>query len=187
MIIGYARVSTTYQDTEMQQVSLRAYGCDEIYEETRSGKTMNRPVINHVLSIIKTGDELVVWKSDRLGRNILQALVCINELHARGVIVKSITDGVDTRTAAGRFTFRTMLNVAQYEAELISERTKAGQAVARTKGRFPGRPPRMKSCDWARAEDMIAAGISHSSVAHEFGISIKTVYKYIPKNTNQQQ
>lgn len=102
MIYGYARVSTNHQDTELQRSALESAGCDFIAEEHASGRKSNRPVLKRLISTMREGDELVVWKLDRIGRNVLHALLMFQQLQENGVNFRSITDGVDLKTASGR-------------------------------------------------------------------------------------
>ncbi|HHH3609418.1 TPA: recombinase family protein, partial [Enterobacter roggenkampii] len=126
MIYGYARVSTNHQDTELQLIALKSAECEYIAEEHASGRKSNRPILKRLISTMQAGDELVVWKLDRIGRNVLHALLMFQQLQESGVNFRSITDGVDLRTASGRYNFRNILSAAQYESDLNNERTLAG-------------------------------------------------------------
>ncbi len=180
MIIGYARVSSNHQDTELQMQALRTAGCKLIFEEKASGRKTNRPVLRKVIDMLEPGDELVIWKLDRIGRNVLHALLTFQNLSERKVNIRSITDGVDLSTASGRYNFRNILSAAQYESDLNSERTLAGLAVARSKGRFGGRRPKFTDEHWSTFEREIMAGRSHREVAQQYGVGISTLYKKIP-------
>ncbi|HDS8578272.1 TPA: recombinase family protein [Klebsiella variicola] len=180
MIIGYARVSSNHQDTELQMQALSAAGCKLIFEEKASGRKTNRPVLKKVIDMLEPGDELVIWKLDRIGRNVLHALLTFQSLSERKVNIRSITDGVDLSTASGRYNFRNILSAAQYESDLNSERTLAGLAVARSKGRFGGRRPKFTDEHWSAFEREIRAGRSHRDVAQQYGVGISTLYKKIP-------
>ncbi|MDR0806331.1 MAG: recombinase family protein [Enterobacteriaceae bacterium] len=182
MIVGYARVSTNHQDTELQLISLRAAGCEIVYEEKASGRNANRPILKSVIANLAAGDELVLWKLDRMGRNTLHVLLLFQKLVEKGVYLRSITDAVDVRSASGRYNFRNILSAAQYESDLNSERTKAGLAAAKLKGHFAGRIAKLSQSDWYRAKLMLKAGISRKSIAREFNIGLSTVYKYLPVN-----
>ncbi|MBJ9081152.1 MULTISPECIES: recombinase family protein [Citrobacter] len=183
MIYGYARVSTNHQDTELQRTALEAAGCDQIFEEHASGRKSNRPVLKKMIATMQAGDELVVWKLDRIGRNVLHALLMFQQLQENGVNFRSITDGVDLRTASGRYNFRNILSAAQYESDLNSERTLAGLAIARAKGRIGGRRPKFTDEQWQQMEALIAAGQSRQHVAHIYNIGISTLYKRFPVAT----
>ncbi|HCT6247488.1 MULTISPECIES: recombinase family protein [Citrobacter] len=182
MIYGYARVSTNHQDTELQRLALESVGCDHIFEEHASGRKSNRPVLKRLITTMQAGDELVVWKLDRIGRNVLHALLMFQQLQEKGVNFRSITDGVDLRTASGRYNFRNILSAAQYESDLNSERTLAGLAVARAKGRVGGRRPKFTNEQWEKMRKMIMAGETRQSVSKAYGVGISTLYKKFPAN-----
>lgn len=180
MIYGYARVSTNHQDTELQRLALGSAGCELIFEEHASGRKSNRPVLKKLIDTMQNGDELVVWKLDRIGRNVLHALLMFQQLQEQGVNFRSITDGVDLKTASGRYNFRNILSAAQYESDLNSERTLAGLAVARAKGRVGGRRPKFTDEQWEGMGQMIAAGESRQQVAILYGVGVSTLYKKFP-------
>lgn len=186
MIIGYARVSSNHQDTELQMQALRTAGCKLIFEEKASGRKTNRPVLNKVVNMLEPGDELVIWKLDRIGRNVLHALLTFQSLSERQVNICSITDGVDLSTASGRYNFRNILSAAQYESDLNSERTLAGLAVARAKGRIGGRKPKFTDEHWKAFEQEIRSGYSHRDVARKYGVGLSTLYKHYPAQPQQQ-
>lgn len=180
MIYGYARVSTNHQDTELQRLALSSAGCELIFEEHASGRKSNRTVLKKLIDTMQNGDELVVWKLDRIGRNVLHALLMFQQLQEQGVNFRSITDGVDLKTASGRYNFRNILSAAQYESDLNSERTLAGLAVARAKGRVGGRRPRFTDEQWEGMGQLIAAGESRQQVAILYGVGVSTLYKKFP-------
>ena len=180
MIIGYARVSSNHQDTELQMQALRAAGCKLIFEEKASGRKTNRPILKKVVEMLEPGDELVIWKLDRIGRNVLHALLTFQSLAERNVNIRSITDGVDLSTASGRYNFRNILSAAQYESDLNSERTLAGLAVARAKGRIGGRKPKYTDEHWDALEREIKSGCSHRDIALKYGVGLSTLYKRYP-------
>lgn len=180
MIYGYARVSTNHQDTELQRSALELAGCDHIFEEHASGRKSNRPVLKRLITTMQAGDELVVWKLDRIGRNVLHALLMFQQLQEKGINFRSITDGVDLKTANGRYNFRNILSAAQYESDLNSERTLAGLAVARAKGRIGGRRPKLTDEQWAQAGRLIAAGETRQRVAIIYDVGVSTLYRKFP-------
>lgn len=185
MIYGYARVSTNHQDTELQRLALVSAGCEEIFEEHASGRKSSRPILRRLIAIMQTGDELVVWKLDRIGRNVLHALLMFQQLQERGINFRSITDGVDIKTASGRYNFRNILSAAQYESDLNSERTLAGLAVARTKGRIGGRRPKFSDEQWQEMGELIASGESRQQVALAYDVGVSTLYKKFPAGGNE--
>lgn len=180
MIYGYARVSTNHQDTELQRTALEFAGCEQVFEEHASGRKSNRPVLKRMITVMQAGDELVVWKLDRIGRNVLHALLMFQQLQEKGVNFRSITDGVDLKTASGRYNFRNILSAAQYESDLNSERTLAGLAVARAKGRVGGRRPKFTDEQWLEMGQLIAAGESRQKVAILYSVGVSTLYKKFP-------
>ncbi|EFU0738707.1 recombinase family protein [Escherichia coli] len=180
MIYGYARVSTNHQDTELQLTALKSAGCEKIFEEHASGRKSNRPVLKRLIATMQPGDELVVWKLDRIGRNVLHALLMFQQLQEKGINFRSITDGVDLKTASGRYNFRNILSAAQYESDLNSERTLAGLAVARAKGRIGGRRPKLTPEQWAQAGRLILNGVDRKQVAIIYDVAVCTLYKKFP-------
>ena len=180
MIYGYARVSTNHQDTELQRSALELSGCDHIFEEHASGRKSNRPVLKRLITTMQAGDELVVWKLDRIGRNVLHAVLMFQQLQEKGINFRSITDGVDLKTASGRYNFRNILSAAQYESDLNSERTLAGLAVARAKGRVGGRRPKFTDEQWKEMGRLIMDGESRQEISIQFNVGISTLYKRFP-------
>ena len=138
MRIGYARVSTRDQNLEMQLDALDKAGCKRIFTDKLSGAQVERPALQEALSHLREADTLVVWKLDRLGRSVKGLVDLVNELETREVHFQSITDGVDTKTPAGRFFFHVMASLAQMERELILERTRAGLEAPGAKGASEG-------------------------------------------------
>ncbi|MBL4645366.1 MAG: recombinase family protein [Rhizobiales bacterium] len=139
--IGYIRVSDRDQSEALQIDALKSAGCDVIYgDHGVSGKITNRAGLDELLATLQTGDTLMVWKLDRLGRSTLHLLTLLDDLRARGVDFHAITQGIDTRTALGRMVFGQLAVFAEFEREQISERTKAGMAAAKARGVHVGRP-----------------------------------------------
>lgn len=180
MIYGYARVSTNHQDTKLQRNALELAGCELICEEHASGRKSNRPVLRRLVGKMRAGDELVVWKLDRIGRNVLHALLMFQQLQENGVNFRSITDGVDLSTASGRYNFRNILSAAQYESDLNSERTLAGLAIARAKGHIGGRKPKFTEQQWHEMGELIAAGGSRRRIAIIYKVGVSTLYRKFP-------
>ncbi|CAH6661971.1 MULTISPECIES: recombinase family protein [Enterobacteriaceae] len=185
MIYGYARVSTNHQDTELQRLALESAGCEHIAEEHASGRKSNRPVLKRLIATMQPGDELVVWKLDRIGRNVLHALLMFQQLQEKGINFRSITDGVDLKTASGRYNFRNILSAAQYESDLNSERTLAGLAVARAKGRIGGRRPKFTEEQWEQMGRLINKGISRQQISIIYDVGISTLYRKFPAMLHQ--
>ncbi|WP_312462923.1 recombinase family protein [Pantoea endophytica] len=180
MLIGYIRVSTNEQNTDLQRNALKSANCDLILEDKISGKSRDRPGLKKALRTLGQGDTLIVWKLDRLGRSMQHLVMLTEELRERGVNFRSLTDSIDTSTPMGRFFFHVMGALAEMERELIVERTRAGLAAAREKGRIGGRRRLMTPEITERARRMLAQGATLLQVSLGIGVSVKTLYRYIP-------
>lgn len=184
MKIGYARVSTKDQNLSLQLDALKKDGCDKIYSEQESGSKTSRKELNLVLEVLREGDSLVVWKLDRLGRSVRSLVALIEDLEQRGVHFKSLTDNIDTSTPSGRFFFHVMASFAQMERELLIERTQAGLEMARKQGRIGGRKRVMTDSKINAAKRLLSNGIPPKDVAHDLGVSVPTLYRWIPASEN---
>ncbi|MBG6056417.1 DNA invertase Pin-like site-specific DNA recombinase [Salinibacterium sp. CAN_S4] len=180
MLIGYARVSTSDQNLDLQHDALKAAGCEKTFTDVISGAKASRPGLDKALEQLRDGDTLVVWKLDRLGRSVKNLIAFTEQLHEAGVGFRSLTDQIDTTTPAGRFFFHVMASLAQMERELTMERTRAGLEAARKNGRPPGRKRIMTDRKIAAARQLFAQGTSAADVAHNIGVSIPTLYRWIP-------
>ena len=180
MLIGYARVSTGDQNLDLQKNALIRAECELIFDDMASGKNAKRPGLKRAMRRLKPGDTLIVWKLDRLGRSVRDLITLVSDLQARGVHFRSLTDSIDTSTAAGRFFFHVMSALAEMERELIVERTLAGLAAARAQGRIGGRRPKMTPEVITRAGRMLDNGMTRKQVAAEIGVGLATVYSYFP-------
>ncbi|QBH97279.1 recombinase family protein [Limnobaculum zhutongyuii] len=180
MLIGYVRVSTNDQQTNLQRESLNRANCELIFEDKISGTKSERPGLKKLLKTVKEGDTVVVWKLDRLGRSVRHLITLVADLKARGVHFSSITDNIDTSTAAGRFFFHVMSALAEMERELIVERTRAGLAIARSQGRIGGRPRRLSTLQIEQSQRLLNKGHSRRELALIYNVSLATVYKYLP-------
>jgi len=180
MLIGYARVSTDDQNLELQLDALKTAKCKRIFTDKLSGSRKERPGLSDALSHLRSGDTLIVWKLDRLGRTVKGLVDLISELEAQGVNFKSLTDGIDTTTSAGRFFFHVMASLAQMERELTLERTKACLVAARKLGRVGGRKRIMTDSKIKSAKKLLASGMLPKDVAADLGISVPTLYRWIP-------
>jgi DNA invertase Pin-like site-specific DNA recombinase len=141
MLIGYARVSTIEQNLDLQLDALKTIGCEKVFEDKIGGTVFDRPGLAKTLEHIRSGDTLVVWKLDRLGRSLHNLLKLINDLQEKGIMFRSIQDGIDTTTSIGQFFFQITGAFAELERNLIKERTKAGLEAARARGKKGGRKP----------------------------------------------
>ena len=139
MLIGYARVSTDEQSLDLQLDALKAAGCQRIFTDKVSTTKADHPGLTDAVSHLRQADVLVIWKLDRLGRTVKRLVDFVADLQERKIQFRSLTNGIDTTTPAGRFFFHVMASLAQMERELLVERTRAGLAAARRRGRFGGR------------------------------------------------
>ncbi|WP_392538558.1 recombinase family protein [Legionella sp. 227] len=183
MKIGYARVSTKEQSLSMQVDALKKAGCDQIHEEIASGAKTARPVLDEIMRNIREGDTLVIWKLDRLGRNLAHLIHLTNKLIEKKVGLISLNDPIDTSTAQGRMVFGIFATLAEFERELIRERTQAGLKSARARGRKGGRPKGMSKSAMEKAaiaEALYKNGtIPVKKIAEQLDISKTTLYLYL--------
>lgn len=182
MKIGYARVSTEDQCLDLQRDALKKAGCQKIFTEKRSGADCNRPALRAATRALKSGDSLVVWKLDRLGRSLQDLMSILGDLEARGIGFCSLSDCIDTTTPAGKLLFHITGAVAEFERALISERTKAGMAAASRKGRKPGRPRRLDDLQIHRVQTMaICDELPPAVIAKRMQVSKTTVWRAVSK------
>lgn len=183
MKIGYARVSTRDQSLQSQVDSLKEAGCEKIYQEVASGAKNDRPILEDLLKNIREGDTLVVWKFDRLARNLRHFLNVIDELDRKKVNFVSVTDQVDTTTAFGKFMFSLNALYAELERNIGLERSQAGLKAARARGKIGGRPKGLSETAKEKskiAEVLYRAGdISVARIANQLKVSSPTVYVYL--------
>ena len=178
MLVGYARVSTLEQDAALQRDALKRAGCERIFEETASGGKVDRPHLARALDHMRKGDTLVVWKLDRLARSIGQLIETVNRLEKGGVQLRSLTENIDTGSAGGRLTFHIFGAMAEFERALIRERTLAGLAAARARGRKPGRHKSLSADDLKLAETMLMdKTYTHADVAERLGVNRSTLFR----------
>jgi DNA invertase Pin-like site-specific DNA recombinase len=181
MLIGYARCSTIDQDHALQQDALQRAGCGQIYIETASGTRTDRTELMRMLEVAREGDVIVVWRLDRIARNLRHLIEIADDLQRRGVALRSVTEGIDTSTATGRLLCGILGAVAQLEVEALRERTRAGLAAAAERGRRGGRPLTMTESKLRAAKAMLAAGtMSTTEVARQVGVSASTLYRHVP-------
>jgi DNA invertase Pin-like site-specific DNA recombinase len=183
MKIGYARVSTREQSLSMQVDALKKAGCDQIHEEIASGAKTARPVLEEIMRNLREGDTLIIWKLDRLGRNLAHLIHLTTKLIEKKVGLISLNDPIDTSTAQGRMVFGIFASLAEFERELIRERTQAGLKSARARGRKGGRPKGMTPAAIEKAtiaEALYKNGsIPVKKIAEQLGISKTTLYLYL--------
>ncbi len=181
MRIGYIRVSTIDQNPELQRDAIERANCELIFEDKMTGTKAKRPGLSKLLKTLKPGDTVVVWKLDRLGRSLINLADLLQKFKQMNVEFLSITEGINTNTSMGRFTFHIMSALAEMEREIIIERTCAGLAAARKKGRIGGRPPKYSSDEWEQMGRLIQNGkATRQQVAIIYDVGISTLYKKFP-------
>jgi DNA invertase Pin-like site-specific DNA recombinase len=178
MLIGYARISTHDQNLELQQDALGKVGCEKIFTDIASGGLVARTGLTEALAHMRPGDTLVVWRLDRLGRTLKHLIETVTQLQSRQIGFRSITEGIETETSGGRLVFHLFACLAEFEREVIRERTRAGLTSARSRGRYGGRPPVMDEKKVATARRMRTdPANSAADIARALGISRATFYR----------
>jgi DNA invertase Pin-like site-specific DNA recombinase len=179
-LLGYARVSTTEQNAHLQADALKAAGCLRVWIDTASGALERRPRLDRVLDHLRPGDTLVVWRLDRLGRNLRHLIATVTDLSAREVGFRSLTEGIDTTTPSGRLVFHLFGALAEFERELIRERTIAGLSAARARGRSGGRP-RVMTPDKLAVARQLYDSKEHTleAIAATIEVSRSTLYRHL--------
>ena len=184
MKIGYARVSTKDQNLDLQIDSLKKCGCEKIYQDFGiSGSNASRPELNKMLDTLRTGDIIVIWKLDRLGRSLKDLVSLVERFNSMNVGLQSLNDPVDTTTAQGKLIFNIFASLAEFEKDIIRERTKAGLESARARGRVGGKPKGLS----AEAEKTAktaqtlyeSGGYTVKEITHQLNISKGTLYNYL--------
>lgn len=178
-LVGYARVSTDEQTTRLQLDALRAAGCAVIHEDAASGVSRSRPGLSRALADLAAGDTLVVWRLDRLGRSLRDLLEISEVLRERDVALRSLTDHIDTATAAGRMLYAVLGAVAQFERDVLRERTVAGMRAAKRRGEHIGRPAALSPAQVREAKKMLERGESPNHVARVLRVGRSTLYRVI--------
>jgi DNA invertase Pin-like site-specific DNA recombinase len=179
MLIGYSRILTIDQSLALQQDALTAAGCNRIFTDTASGSRTDRPGLAEALNFARAGDTIVVWRLDRLGRSLAHLIETVRGLQERGVFFKSLQEQLDTATSGGKLVIHVFGALAEFERDLIRERTRAGLAAARARGRQGGRP--RLSPEKVRQLRTLAADRENSisSICRTLGISKATFYRYL--------
>ncbi|RKD26515.1 resolvase [Ammoniphilus oxalaticus] len=183
MLIGYARVSTGLQNLDLQKDALMQYGCEKIFYDKISGAKRQRPGLEETLQYAREGDTIVVWRLDRLGRNMQDLIQIVNTLNERGVGFHSLQENLtmDKSNATGQLMFHLFAAFAEFERNLIEERSAAGRAAARARGRLGGRPKKYGSKDIEMMKALIDNGTPIKDVAERWGVSRTTIYRYLEK------
>ena len=187
MLIGYARVSTHEQTLTLQQDALHKAGCNKIFTDTASGAKTERKGLDEALAYVRKGDTLVVWRLDRLGRSLPHLIATMTDLEERGIGFQSLTENIDTTTSGGKLIFHIFGALAEFERNLIRERTNAGLMAARQRGRIGGRPksltPRQRSIARSLYND---PNNSIAEICRTLKISKVTLYRYIKSGEREQ-
>ena len=180
MQIGYARVSTEDQNLDLQNDALKQAGCDKIIEEKASGAKTDRTGLVEALSYLRKGDTLVVWKLDRLGRSLQHLIQVVNQLRKKGIYFRSIQESLDTSSSGGKLIFHIFGALAEFERDVIRDRTMAGLAAARARGRVGGRPKIMTDKKVRLAKTLLADHTNTiDDVCETLGVSRATLYRYL--------
>ena len=180
MNVGYARVSTEEQTLSLQEDALTSAGCERIFTDTSSGAKANRPGLEELLTFVRPNDTLVVWRLDRLGRSLKYLIELMTLLGERQIGFRSLTEQIDTTSTAGKLIFHVFGALAEFERELIRERTRAGLAAARARGRQGGRRRALTAKQVAIAQALYES--KHHSIAeicHTIHVSRATLYRYV--------
>ena len=188
MLVGYARISTNDQNLNLQKDALKVVGCERLFTDIASGAKTERPGLTEALKQCRSGDTLVVWKLDRLGRSLPHLVDTVRDLLARGIGFKSLQENIDTTTSGGKLIFHLFASLAEFERDLIRERTNAGLAAARARGRKGGRPrgvmdERKQKAALALKND---PSRSVSEICQILGICRNTYYKYVSSSESNQ-
>lgn len=185
MLIGYARVSTQDQTLDLQKDALKKIGCRQIFTDTASGSSTERPGLNEALKFLRQGDVLVVWRLDRLGRSLQHLIETVSRLQQQAIGFKSLTENIDTMTPGGKLIFHVFGALAEFERDLIRERTQAGLAAARARGKRGGRPAILDEKKRKLLQTLYSD--KSNTIADILGglhISKSTLYRYIKSITD---
>ncbi len=182
MLIGYVRVSTSDQNLDLQLDALKRVGCDKIYKDIASGAKDDRVGLTEVLNYIRKGDTLVVWRLDRLGRSLKHLIETINQINNQGSYFRSIQESIDTSTSGGKLIFHIFGALAEFERDIIRDRTNAGLDAARKRGRIGGRPKIMDDKKIALAKSLLTDKTnSLNEICEILQVSKATLYRYLKK------
>ena len=180
MLIGYARVSTGEQNLDLQIDALQGAGCAKVFTDEASGVKAERPGLHAALDYLREGDTLVVWRLDRLGRSLKDLIQRVEDLHQRQVGFRSLQESIDTTSAGGKFQFHVFSALAEFERDLIRERTQAGLRAARARGRMGGRPKEMTPEKLKMAVRLMKdPEVSISEICRTLDVSKSTLYRYV--------
>ncbi|MPR37198.1 recombinase family protein [Salmonirosea aquatica] len=175
---GYARVSTADQNTDTQIDALQEYGCDRIFQEKISGLSVQRPALDKMLSLLRPGDTVVVSRFSRLGRSRDHLISLIGSFCQRGIIFKALDLGIDSATPSGKLVIGIFAALAEYDREMILEKTRAGQLLAKARGKHIGRPSGVNRENYTKVRKALEKGLSVNEIANLTGISLSSVKRY---------
>ncbi|HFQ1299102.1 recombinase family protein [Staphylococcus aureus] len=183
MKIGYARVSTGLQNLNLQEDRLNAYGCEKIFSDHISGSKSKRPGLDKAIEFARSGDTIVVWRLDRLGRNMEDLITLVNELNERGVSFHSLEENItmDKSSSTGQLLFHLFAAFAEFERNLILERSSAGRIAERARGRYGGRPEKLNQKDLNLLKTLYDNGTPIKTIAEQWQVSRTTIYRYLNK------
>ena len=183
MKIGYARVSTGLQNLNLQEDRLNQYGCEKIFSDHISGSKSKRPGLDKAIEFARSGDTIVVWRLDRLGRNMEDLITLVNELNNRGVSFHSLEENItmDKSSSTGQLLFHLFAAFAEFERNLILERSLAGRIAARARGRYGGRPEKLNQKDLNLLKTLYDNGTPIKTIAEQWHVSRTTIYRYLNK------
>lgn len=188
MKIGYARVSTGLQNLNLQEDQLNQYGCEKIFSDHISGSKSKRPGLDKTIEFARAGDTIVVWRLDRLGRNMEDLITLVNELNNRGVSFHSLEENItmDKSSSTGQLLFHLFAAFAEFERNLILERSSAGRIAARARGRYGGRPEKLNKQDLKLLKTLYDNGTPIKTIAEQWKVSRTTIYRYLNRLNNQE-
>ena len=188
MKIGYARVSTGLQNLNLQEDQLNQYGCEKIFSDHISGSKSKRPGLDKAIEFARAGDTIVVWRLDRLGRNMEDLITLVNKINNRGVSFHSLEENItmDKSSSTGQLLFHLFAAFAEFERNLILERSSAGRIAARARGRYGGRPEKLNKQDLKLLKTLYDNGTPIKTIAEQWKVSRTTIYRYLNKLNNQE-
>ena len=187
MLIGYARVSTLEQDVTLQTDALQQAGCERIFQDKISGAKADRPGLQEALNYARSGDSIVVWRLDRLGRSLKHLIETVGQLEEQGIGFRSLQESIDTTTSGGRLIFHIFGALTEFERNLIRERTIAGLEAARARGRLGGRPKKLDAKKTELAYQLYdEKKYAVKEICHMLGISKPTLYAYLARRNQEE-
>lgn len=175
---GYARVSTADQNLDTQLEALQKHGCDRIFQDKISGTAHSRPALDELLSYVREGDTVVVSRFNRLGRSRAHLIDLVDELAKKGITFKALDLGIDTSTPSGKLVIGIFSSLAEYDREMILEKTRAGQLLAKAKGKHIGRPAGLDLEKYGKVKKLISGGFGNSEIVELTGVSLASVKRY---------